>query len=311
MKLTLARYLVENENSAPNLGVIAKNLESCINQRSFVFRGSDTPGSFGEKEARESRNSLTSSNIVMNFSSLYFHHLPSRKKSYFGTNSPSNASDFGSIFVIVPHDSVTHVAIVPNDFNLQKNPVLGEIKSDWNLSNFGVVIYSGIKILAAEANSKQAKRLSDLVSHISTSTDVTQHDFEEFDVAFEEFFRSGQPQAILEYEDSYDAKIVSFVWEQVSGKYGSKFSKFLKAAISAGQEGVEVLPFEEALKKMGTEEVYEIWFEGKCSFFSLNWLNEKYGELQEDEDADIVSDANDEQDIHDAVAEVFTSLLQK
>ena len=311
MKLTLARYLVENEKRAPNFSVISKNLDASIKHKIFVFRGSDTPGNFGEKEARESRNSLTNSNIVMNFTSLYFTHLPSRKKSYFGTNSPASASDFGSLFVIIPHDDVANVAIIPNDFNLQENPVLNEIKSGWNLSSFGFVVYAGIRDLDEMLGTPESERLVDIATRISTTTEVTEQDFDAFDSAFEALFTSRQPQEKLEEEDSYDAKLVQFVWEKVSEKYDSRFTGFLKAAIKAGHNGIEILPFEQALEKMGTEEVYELWFEGKCSFFSLDWLNERYGELQDDDDVDIVSDANDEQDIHAAVAEVFISLLQK
>ena len=309
MKLTLSRYLVENVGESPNLAPIRRNLESCIKRPVFIFRGSDTAGTFGEKEARETRNSLTNSNFILNFTSLFFEHLPSRKRSYFGTNSPSNASDFGSLFVIVPHDSVSKVAIIPNDFNLQDNPVLNKIRTGWNLSGLGFQLHIGILNIDEELNTPESKRLKTISSKITNTTDVDKQDFTEFDEAFRALFESGQPQRWLEDEDNYDAKYVQFVWETVSEKYNSTFSSFLRAAINAGHQGVEVLSFDEALKKMGTDEVFEIWFEGKCSFFSLNWLDEKYVEITEDEDG-IIDSANEEQDIHDAVGLVLSSFLR-
>lgn len=309
MKLTLSRYLVENVGDSPNIAPIRRNLESCIKRSVFIFRGSDTAGTFGEKEARETRNSLTNSNFILNFTSLFFEHLPSRKRSYFGTNSPSNASDFGSLFVIVPHDSVSKVAIIPNDFNLQDNPVLNKIRTGWNLSGLGFQLHIGILNIDEELNTPESKRLKAISSKIANTTDVDKQDFAEFDEAFRALFESGQPQRWLEGEDNYDAKYVQFVWETVSEKYNSTFSSFLRAAINAGHQGVEVLSFDEALKKMGTDEVFEIWFEGKCSFFSLNWLDEKYTEITEDEDG-IIDSANEEQDIHDAVGLVLSSFLR-
>ena len=103
-----------------------------------------------------------------------------------------------------------------------------------------------------------------------------------------------------------------FVWEVVSEKYDGDFLRFLKAAFNAGHNGVEVTSFEEMLKRItSSDELFEIWFEGKCSFFSIAWLNQKYAEFSEDGEGDFIEEANDEEDIRLEISEVFKHLLSK
>jgi hypothetical protein len=72
---------------------------------------------------------------------------------------------------------------------------------------------------------------------------------------------------------------------------------------------VKVVSFTEALDTFKDDEQYEIWFEGRCSYFSLNWLNEQHKKLNDDEDADIVDDANDDEDIQLAIVEIFKQFM--
>ena len=313
MKLTFSRFLVENAGEAPNVSTIKNNLGMCIEHERFIFRGSETAhDGFGEKEKRTSRTSLTNSNVIMNFTSLYFDHLPNRKKSYFGTNSPSNATDFGSIFVIVPHDDVKEFAIVPNDFNLRENPVLDEIKTGLDFSGFGFQFVYSLQKICAGLKQKQSQQrveeLDEVITRLSNDhEDVEKKDFEDFDLLFNEVFSSGEPYRVLDY--SHDAKFAWFVWEVVSSKYDGSFIRFIKHAIQKGTEDIKVVSLDEVLKMFQTDETFEVWFEGRCSYFNMDWLNEQYQKLNDNEDADIVNDANDEEGINLAIAEVLRQYI--
>ena len=312
MKLTLSRFLVENEGRAPNISPIKNHLKLCVDQEEFIYRGSESSSAdFGEKEKREGRSSLTNSNIVLNFTSTYFSHLPDRKKSYFGTNVPSNATDFGSVFVIVPHDEVKDFAVIPEDFNLRDNNVLNEIQTGLNLLEFGYQFAVSIQAICRKLKEKKIEvphqELNDLVTKITSQhQDIGEAEFEKLDELFKEVFSSGEPKKVGGY---HNTNFANYVWEVASSKYEGSFIRFLKSAVKAGTQDLKVVPFEEALKIFKSKETYEIWFEGRCSYFSLDWLNEQYQKLNDDDDVDIVNDANDEDDIHSAIAEVFKQFL--
>jgi hypothetical protein len=312
MKLTLSRFLVENEGKTPNISTIKTNLKQCIEKAQFVYRGSETKhDGFGEKEKREGRSSLTNSNVVMNFTSAYFKNLPDRKKSYFGTNSPMNASEFGDIFVIVPHDDVKEFAVVSNDFNLRDNKVFNEIQHGLDLSGFGyqftVSIQSICRKLKDKNTSLPVDELSQLVTKLSSEhKDIGETEFEKLDSLFNEVFSSGEPHKVRGY---HDTNFANYVWEVVSSKYDGSFIRFMKHAVNEGISGVKVVSFTEALDTFKDDEQYEIWFEGRCSYFSLNWLNEQHKKLNDDEDADIVDDANDDEDIQLAIVEIFKQFM--
>lgn len=312
MKLTLSRFLVENEGKTPNISTIKTNLKQCIEKAQFVYRGSETKhDGFGEKEKREGRSSLTNSNVVMNFTSAYFKNLPDRKKSYFGTNSPMNASEFGDIFVIVPHDEVKEFAIVSNDFNLRDNSVLDEIQRGLDLSGFGFQLTLSIQNICRKLKHKKSSlpvdELSELITAISKDhKEIDEHKFEKFDSLFNQVFSSGEPYKI---SSEHDTNFALFVWEVVSSKYDGSFIRFMKHAVNEGISGVKVVSFAEALDTFKDDEQYEIWFEGRCSYFSLDWLNEQHKKLNDDEDADIVNDANDDEDIQLAIAEIFKQFM--
>lgn len=312
MKKSFIQYLVEEEGQKPNFAPCLKNLTKCLSENVYLFRGSDSPPSFGEKEKRESRNSLTNSNMVMNFTSLYAEHLPSRKKSFFATNSIHNAYDFGDAVVLVPHDEVTKFASIPNDFNLQENEVLEEIRRGWNLSGLGFTLAVAIRDFNDDLNINESRKLYAISTKITHETEVSKADFEEYSKCFADFFSSERLKQIPSEDIGYDERLAMFVWEVVSGKYDGDFLRFLKAAFNAGHNGVEVTSFEEMLKRItSSDELFEIWFEGKCSFFSIAWLNQKYAEFSEDGEGDFIEEANDEEDIRLEISEVFKHLLSK
>ena len=312
MKLTLSRFLVENEGRSPSISPIKNHLKLCVDKEEFIYRGSDSSSAdFGEKEKREGRSSLTNSNIILNFTSTYFNHLPDRKKSYFGTNVPSNATDFGSVFVIVPHYEVKDFAVIPEDFNLRDNDVLNEIQTGLDLSGFGYQFAVSIQAICRKLKEKNTEapcqELNDLVTKITSEHQgIGETEFNRLDELFNEVFSSGEPKKVGGY---HNTNFANYVWEVVSSKYEGSFIRFLKDAVRAGTQDLKVVSFEEALKIFKSKETYEIWFEGRCSYFSLDWLNEQYQKLNDDEDVDIVNDANDEDDIHAAVAEVFKQFL--
>ena len=312
MKKSFIQYLIEEEGQKPNFAPCIKNLTHCLANTVFLYRGSDSSSNFGEKEKRESRNSLTNSNMVMNFTSLYAEHLPSRKKSFFATNSIHNAYDFGDAVVLIPHDDVTQFATIPNDFNLQENKVLEEIRRGWNLSGLGFTLAVAIRDFNEDLNTDESRKLYTISTKITHETEVSKADFEEYSKCFADFFSSERLKQIPSEDIGYDERLAMFVWEVVSEKYDGDFLRFLKAAFNAGHNGVEVTSFEEMLKRItSSDELFEIWFEGKCSFFSIAWLNQKYAEFSEDGEGDFIEEANDEEDIRLEISEVFKHLLSK
>ena len=311
MKLTLSRFLVENEGETPNISPIKNHLKQCIEKKKFIYRGSVTTQSeFCEKEKREGRQSLTNSNLVMNFTSAYFTHLPDRKKSYFGTNSPMNALEFGNLFVIIPHDDVKEFAMVSNDFNLRDNPVLNEIRDGLDLSEFGFELKRSIQTICKKLKDKNTNlpvdELSQLVNKLSLEfKDIGKQDFEKFDNLFNEVFSSGEPYKIGGY---HDTNFANYVWEIVSSKYDGSFKRFMEHAIDEGIKGVKVVSFSEALDSFSDDQ-YEIWFEGRCSYFSLIWINDQYQNLTGNKNAFIIDGAKNEEDIQLAITEVFKQFI--
>ena len=315
MKLSLSRFLTEMASGKPNISPIRNNLSHCIKHNRFIYRGSETTSNnFGEKDKRESRASLVNSNIIMNFTSAYFNNLPDRKKSYFGTNSPSNASDFGTLFVIIPHDDVKEFAVVSNDFNLRDNHVFDEIKTGLDFAGFGypftVSIQNICRKLKQKGSSLSDETLSNLESSITKIStehkEISKEDFEKFDSLFSEVFSSGDAHRIA---DTMEDKFATFVWDVVISNYDGSFIQFLKHAVKVGTKDINVVSFEEALKILDSDDTFEIWFEGRCSYFSIDWLNKQYQKINDDEDLDIVYDANDEEDINLAVSEVFSKFI--
>ena len=104
-------------------------------------------------------------------------------------------------------------------------------------------------------------------------------------------------------------KFATFVWDVVISNYDGSFIQFLKHAVKVGTKDINVVSFEEALKILDSDDTFEIWFEGRCSYFSIDWLNKQYQKINDDEDLDIVYDANDEEDINLAVSEVFSKFI--
>ena len=311
MKKSFIQYLIEEEGQKPNFAPCIKNLTHCLANTVYLYRGSNPSSNFGEKEKRESRNSLTNSNMVMNFTSLYAEHLPSRKKSFFASNSIHNASGFGDVVVLIPHDDVTQFATIPNDFNLQENKVLDEIRHGWDLSGLGFTLASAIRDFNEDLNTDESRKLYAISTWITRKTEVSKADFEEYSKCFADFFSSERLKQIPSEDIRYDERLAMRVWEVVSEKYDGDFLRFLKAAFNAGHNGVEVTSFEEMLKRIESDELFEIWFEGKCSFFSIDWLNQKYAEFSEDGEGDFIKDASDDEDIRLGISEVFQRLLGK
>lgn len=309
MKLNFLRFLTEKAGEKPNFSRIKSNLNKCIEAQKLIYRGSETSEGFGEKEKRENRKSLTNSNIALNFTSVYVSHLPNRKKSYFGTNSPSNASEFGDIFVLIPNDDVKAFAIISNDFNLTHNAVLNQIKEGLTLNNFGFSFTAAIQAVCNHLkinNSKLPfKELNDAITKINFESEgVSETDFNKFDDLFKTVFSASE----LKDLDSWDTKMAEFVWEVVTSKYDGSFKNFMKAVIRAATKDIKVLSFEEMLDSFG-DETLEIWFEGGCSYFSLDWLNKQYQRIYNYDEADIVNDAYDDEDINLAIIEVLKSFL--
>ena len=311
MKKSFIQYLIEEEGQKPNFAPCIKNLTHCLANTVYLYRGSNPSSNFGEKEKRESRNSLTNSNMVMNFTSLYAEHLPSRKKSFFASNSIHNASGFGDVVVLIPHDDVTQFATIPNDFNLQENKVLDEIRRGWDLSGLGITLAAAIRDFNEHLNTDESRKLYTISAWITRKTEVSKADFEEYSKRFADFFSSERLKQIPSEDIGYDERLAMRVWEVVSEKYDGDFLRFLKAAFNAGHNGVEVTSFEEMLKRIESDELFEIWFEGKCSFFSIAWLNQKYAEFSEDGYGDFIEDARDDEDIRLGISEVFQRLLGK
>jgi hypothetical protein len=309
MKLTLSRFLVENEGRTPNISVIKNNLAMCVEKQKFIYRGSENGDDFGEKEQRASRPSLTNSNIVLNFTSLYFDHLPSRKKSYFGTNSPIYASDFGEVFVLIPHDNVEKFAIVEEDFNLRENPVLSNIKAGMDFSSFGYAfaesIFNICRVLRQESDKHAA--LENAIDKIHNNhEEIKKSDFEAFDEAFRTAFSDNVEQEKKDPAAFYaHGKLAYFVWELVSSKYDGSFIRFMKDTISHGTSQVKMASFSEILDTTNHNELFEIWFEGRCSYFRLSWIEEQLGIDYGDEDYSISDEVSEEEDYDVVLAKFF------
>ena len=198
-----------------------------------------------------------------------------------------------------------------SDFNLQENKVLEEIRSGWNLSVLGFTLAAAIRDFNEDLNTDESRKLYTISTKITHETEVSKADFEEYSKCFADFFSSERLKQIPSEDIGYDERLAMLVWEVVSEKYDGDFLRFLKAAFNAGHNWVEVTSFEEMLKRIESDELFEIWFEGKCSFFSIAWLNQKYAEFSEDGYGDFIEDARDDEDIRLGISEVFQRLLGK
>lgn len=322
MKLTFSRYLVENEGESPNFASIKNNLNTCLEKQKFIYRGSDTEGTFGEKGKRIGRSSLTSSNLIMNLTTEYFSDVPNRKNSYFGTNNAVNAREFGQVFVIIPHDDVKEFAVVNNDFNLRDNSVFDRVKSGLGFSAFGYRLCSSTQFICEKLKRKKSTlpvvELHELLTKLSNTIDVERADFEKLDSLFNEVFSSGEPEKSKGYSSS---EFANYVWDEVSASYDGSLLRFLKAALKESMDEVMIQSFPEALETFKQEDVFEVWFEGKCSYFSVDWLNKEYTEMMKEtnknnelanyEHYSIIYDASNDDEIDEAIALVFKRLLRK
>lgn len=253
--------------------------------------------------------------MILNFTALFVPEVPSRKTSYFATSDASNANSFGEIYVVIPHDSIANFALVPDDFNLRHNPILKKISSAASdYAGFGYEFWLSIISITQIAKSRlddvHAAELLEVAKKIHKEQDVTKQDFDDFDRVFAKVMSNPRMNEITDLPDS-GQKLALFVWEVVSSEYDGSFSKFLRAVVREGNKEIQVMGFKEAIEFIKAQNHqgvdYEIWFDGGCSYFSVNWISEKLAKEMDDEDFSIVDNSNDMQDY----AEYISSFLSR
>lgn len=335
-KTTFLRHLNENTNS-PNFIGCKENLKMSINLAQFLFRGSDAFADFGEKEERGSRVSLTESNIFLNVSSLFFKDFPSRKKSYFSTNSKSTASDFGDdVFILMPHDSVKNFAVMKGDFNLIKLKSLRNLSNKLDsvtLSDFGYSFPSSIDVFyslfieqfAHLDNSKSALNLiidlNDVTQKIAFAESADESDFEKLDKVFVDVFENEQVQQFIAYYLESQKNSPFSSTKDISDLH--EFYKVIKEGKVESITGIFKMLVEEIFSNtklfksfrevvefflnIDDDDDYEVWFQGKCSYFKLEWLKDVLITNQENENGNkIYGSLSNEQ-----IAKAFSLILNR
>ena len=319
MKLTLSRYLTE-AGGRPAISKIRANLKACIDKGCFIFRGSENGNNFGQKDKRTSRSSQTNSNLFLNFTNVFFPELPSRKSSYFASSDASEASTFGDIYVLFPHDSIKTFALIEDDFNLRPNPVLKEISSTASdYAGFGYAFWLSTievsQLAKVRLEDPHAAEMLEVAKKINKNIDVSKSDFDDFDRVFKAVMSNKDMKSLEHLITDIDRKICFFVWEIVSSKYDGVFSKFLHHVVEEGNKEIHVMGFAEALDFIKTHEKhgrsFEIWFEGGCSYFSVDWISRRLGKEMDDEDFNIADESSDMQDYADYIADFLSRYIKE
>jgi hypothetical protein len=301
MKTTFLEYITSNA-LMPNFNPIEKNILECIDNETFLFRGSDTFSNFGEKEERQNRTSLTTSNLFLNFSSIYFPDFPNRRKSFFATNFYSNAQQFGDdVFVLIPHDNVSKFAIMKGDFNLVRVYCLREFDTGLdsiNLSDF-VFTFADMpsRIISemdeggflfayrTEALVEKLKKLVDCLNKISfgPNEDVSKSDFEKLNSLFFEAFGSQDFEKLRSEKDDFRFLSLAFgLFDAIKSGKVKDLTDIFKMMVEEATKTIEIhSSFKDLIKSLKNKNNkndgfsdYEIWFQGKCSYFKIEWLKD-------------------------------------
>ncbi len=276
--------LVEDYSKAETLGSIKNNFKTCVEKQLFMFRGIRKDQKIGHLEPRETRGSQTSNNLILQFSTFFKSGVPSRKKSYFATTSYSDAEGFGRVYLVVPHDSVTEFAAIENDYNLKPIPSLSGLAD--NLSMFGYRVGIAAELFSnlderkrgfdltkdnLEERIHEFRDLSKRVLHEIDSTKEELNRFCEMFIPFAKLFIEVEENLSnnVHYFRGYDETVTFNFLTEFDKKYGCDILKALSEATSPENLGVKTGTFAEILDIVKDGDDYEIWFEGKLSYFEM------------------------------------------
>lgn len=295
MKTQLKEFISLNEDYSKKETIesIKANVQKCLDSGVFLFRGLKNQDKIGHRNVRAARNSQIGSNVLMNYFSVFHTEIPNRSKSYFMTNSQKNAETFGDAYIVFPHDNVDNFGVVYDDFNLIYTEKLRKIGFSNTSGLSGVLalvcrnLYDNLLRLNNSENlgiiddlrkfSESSAKIINEDAGVAETVTATKEDFENFRVSFKTLF-----PILVKNLGKFDIDLygLNFIDRMVIHYPDFDIIEMLNDVATPEQLEIECLNFDSVVQKLKDankyKDKYEIWFEGKISYFNVKMIRHAY-----------------------------------